>query len=120
MLLKEFFGKTLNSTSPVEKESKRKVDHDDLFWYIIDHDKLHKDHFFPIAKKVKELDECTPEMVLELYMPMVKKGCKEYYAERKLKGKLGKIFDKELLEDLCHKLHDHYFEDVKKDRYNLG
>lgn len=121
MLLNEFFGKPINAVSNVDKDNRnKKVDSDDLFWYIVDHDRLHKDYFFPIAKKLKTLKECGPEMVLELYMPMVEKGCREYYEDKKLTGRLGKLFDQEMREELCQRLHDHFYEDIKKDTYKLG
>jgi hypothetical protein len=121
MILKEFFSKSVNiSANQKGRDSKNQINKDDLFWYILDHDRLHKDYFFPIAKKIKKLDSCSPEKILELYMPMVKKGCKEYYSEKKLNGHLGKIFSEEVREELCHKLHNHYFDDIKKNKYNLG
>jgi hypothetical protein len=120
MLLNEFFGKSVTVTNKVDKDDGNSVKLDDLFWYIIDHDKLHKDYFFPIAKKIKKLKECTPEIILELYMPMVNKGCKEYYAAKKMHGKLGKIFKKDMREEMCQRLHDHFYDDVNKDKYNLG
>ena len=55
-----------------------------------------------------------------MYMPMVIKGCKEYYHDNELKGKLGTEFSKEMRDDMCHRLHDHYREDIKKDKYKLG
>lgn len=121
MKLTEFFNKPLD----VHKGQKYKNnnDHnieDELFWYIIDHDKLHKDYFFPIAKKLKSLKECGPEMVLELYMPMVVKGCKEFHHDQEMKEKLGKVFPLDLREALCHRLHDHYRDDVHTDKYKLG
>jgi len=57
---------------------------------------------------------------LEMYMPMVIKGCKEYYHDKELKGKLGKEFPEEMRDDMCHRLHDHYREDIEKDQYKLG
>jgi len=120
MLLNEFFGKSMNVKTELDNDADKNVKLDNLFWYIIDHNKLHKDYFFPIARKIKKLPEVTPEMAIELYMPMVKKGCKEYYESQKLQGKLGKLFDKEMREELCQKLHDHFYDDVVKDKYKLG
>ena len=121
MLLTEFFNKPLD----VYKDKKQgKQDdgnlEDELFWYILDHDKLHKDYFFPIAKKMKNIKECTPELILETYMPMVMKGCKEFYNEKKMDGRLGKVFPKKLREGLCHRLHDHCHEDIRTGKYKLG
>lgn len=121
MLLNEFFSKQLNASSKVDSNNKNKeLDTDDLFWYIVDHDKIHKEYFFPIANKVKHLKECGTDMVLELYMPMVKKGCQEYYHDKKLEGRIDKLFDRELREELCEKLHNHFYDDIKKDVYKLG
>ena len=121
MKLFEFFNKPIgvHQDQKYKNNTDDKID-DELFWYIIDHDRLHKDYFFPIANKVKKLKECSPEMVLELYMPMVVKGCKEFYHDKQLEGKLSKTFPLKFREDLCHRLHDHYYTDVQKDKYKLG
>jgi hypothetical protein len=124
MLLKEFFGPAIKAGNKMlDSKEKSSEQNDDLFWYILDHDKLHKDYFLPLAQKIKKqhnenkLDrtKCSQE-----FMPMVEKGCMEYYNKKKLTGKLGKIFPKELREDLCEKLFDHYYEDILKDSYSLG
>ena len=84
---------------------------DDLFWYILDHDKLHKDYFFPIAKKIKKLKECDDTMVYEMFMPMVVK---------EMKGKMGERFPVKMREGLCKRMYDHYRDDINKDRYKIG
>jgi len=106
--------------SKKDGDVKNEINHDDLFWFMLDHDKLHKDYFFPIARQLKNRDGCSPEKVLELYMPMVKKGCKEYYSDKKMNGNLAKLFPRDLREEMCHRLHDHYFDDIKNEKYNLG
>lgn len=116
MRLNEFFGNyNISSTS----EDKSQDNSDDLFWYIVDHDKIHKDYFIPIAKKLKNIAECGQDEVYELFMPMVNKGCKEYYTSKKLQGKLSKQFPKQLRETLCQRLYDHYHEDILKNKYKL-
>ncbi len=120
MLLKEFFSKALEFQSTLKNNQDHNLNKDDLFWYIIDHDKLHKDYFFPAAKEIQKLKECGPGQVLELFMPMVKKGCKEYYAYKELKGKLGKNFPLEIREEICQRLYDHYKEDILKEKYKIG
>ena len=123
MLLNEFFGKPIDPIKDLKKNKDDRNIDDDLFWFIIDHDKLHKDYFHPVAKKIhhshnnNQLDK--EEMVKE-FMPMVKKGCTEYYHHKKMTGKLGKIFHEELRKDMCERLFDHYKEDIIKDSYKIG
>ena len=124
MLLKEFFGRAIQVGKEADKKYKeQESQNDDLFWYILDHDKLHKDYLIPLARKIKKrqlensLDKAS---CINEFMPMVNKGCVEYYQHKKLKGKLGKLFPKQLREDLCERLYDHYFDDIIKDHYNLG
>jgi hypothetical protein len=121
MLLKEFFGKAINIGKKGDKEQESKSD--DLFWYIVDHDKLHKDYFLPLAQKIKKQhNEGVQDRNLAVmeFMPMVNKGCKEYYIKTEMKGKLGKLFPEELRKDLAERLYDHYNEDIIKDCYSLG
>jgi hypothetical protein len=123
MLLKEFFGKPVDMYKEMSKNREDKSIQDDLFWYIIDHDKLHKDFFHPVAVKLKKANKdgkIDKEEMCDAFMPMVEKGCKEYYSHKKLSGRLGKVFSKELRQDMCERLYDHYREDIVKDKYKLG
>lgn len=123
MLLNEFFGKAIDVTKEMSKNNDDKEMHDDLFWYILDHDKLHKDYFMHIAKKMKQQsmkEELDKAQCIKEFLPMVKKGCMEYYQHKKMKGYPEKIFPKELQKELCEKLFDHYREDIVKDKYKLG
>lgn len=121
MILKEFFSKPLDiSSNQKYRDIKKTVKADDLFWHMIDDDRLYKEYFFPIGKKLKSLDGCEPETIIEMFMPMVKDGCVEFYKKNKLEGKLAKLFPKDLREELCHRLYDHYIDDVKSGKYNLG
>lgn len=123
MKLFEFFGRSLNVDKPSQDKKGDQQQDNDLFWFILDHDKLHKDYFIPIAKKIKKshkTESYDKAGIVSEFMPMVEKGCKEYYIKNKMHGKLGKVFPKELREELCEKLYDHYYEDIIKDCYNLG
>ena len=120
MKLVEFFNKPIEIKPKGQANNSLEDHQDELFWYIVDHDKLHKDYFFPIAKKVSKLKECGTPMVLELYMPMVNKGCKEFYHHHKLNGRLGKLFPIEMREEMCQRLHDHYKDDISAGKYKLG
>lgn len=121
MLLNEFFGKNIDPVKDLNKDRKDKNIGDDLFWYIVDHDKLHKDFFFPIATKIaKQKDKSNREELSKDFLPMVLKGCKEYYEHKKLKGHLGNVFSKELRQDMCERLLDHYREDIVNGKYKIG
>ena len=125
MLLNEFFGKAIDAkkgSTPDRNDGEEKM-HDELFWFILDHDKLHKDYFHPLAVKIKrqlESKNLDKEECVGSFMPMVERGCKEFYTKKKMTGRLGKLFPLELREDLCERLFDHYKEDIMKDHYKLG
>lgn len=123
MLLKEFFGKSIDPIKQLKGDNDDKNISDELFWFILDHDRLHKDFFHPIAVKIRkecEKPEFDKEGLVMEFMPMVKKGCKEFYLEKKMEGKLGKLFSEELRKDICERLYDHYREDILKDKYKIG
>jgi len=123
MLLKEFFGPAINIGKNDNKEKERTHDeHNDLFYYFLDHDKLHKDFFIPIGKKMAmdyKSGNINKKKYQEAFRPMVEKGCMEYYHKNKLKGQPAKHFPKELRDDLCERLCDHYLEAVKKNEFQL-
>lgn len=119
MKLFEFFGKTLNSKQSSEKDDTA-FSKDELFWFLIDHDDLYKKYIFPIAKKIKRNKNYTQEKIVKDFLPMVNQGCLEFAREKKIIGKLSKLFPKEMREELCEKLHEHYYDDIVKDRYKLG
>jgi len=129
MLLKEFFSvpsvKDHNDFKEPGKhsdEEKAKLAND-VFWFILDHDRLHKKYFMPVAQEMyvsgKNTDISLDEYT-ECWLPMVKKGCLEYHKEHKLKGNPGKIFDKEFCKEVCERIAEKHFEDVKKNAYKLG
>jgi hypothetical protein len=123
MLLVEFFGKPINIDKELRKNRNDDTESNELFWFIIDHDQLHKDHFHPTATTIyqnhknKKLDK---ESAIKDFMPMVKKGCKEFYHKNELPGHFEDNFDKDFMEDLCERLFDHYAEDIKKNNYKIG
>lgn len=117
MKLLEFFGRTVNPKTSPDKENE-KFSKDDLFWFLVDNDNLHKTYFFPIAKKIKKQE--PRNKIIKDFLPMVNKGCLEFSKKEKILGKPSKLFPKDLREELCQKLYDHYRDDVIRDQYNLG
>lgn len=115
MKLLEFFGN--NSVHSQKSEDKSIVSTDELFEFILNSDSTFKNHYFNIAETFQKNKSFSAEEILENFMPMVKQGCREFYDKNKLTGNLGKIFNKDLREKICHKLYDHYHKDLKKKSY---
>ena len=119
----EFFGKPVDIEKEMSKERGDNGIGNDLFWFIIDHDKVHKDHFHDIAKKIHRQHKSksvNKEEIVKDFLPMVKKGCMEFYTHHKLPGRPGNHFDKELIKDLCERLFDHYKDDIIHGKYKIG
>jgi LysM repeat protein len=112
MLLTEFFGKAKQIHLKLGKDKDENKINNELLWFILDHDRLHKDYFYHLSKKLKAHED--DKSILDDIMEMVKKGCKEFYVNNKMEGKLGKLFPEELRKDVCQKLYDHYRENLKK------
>jgi hypothetical protein len=122
MFLTEFFGKSLDIKSPTDRDHDDQEIANELFQYILEHDRLHKEYFHPLAKKISRQQQNKKEnksRLVKEFMPMVEKGCKEYYHKNKLTGKLGKLFPLDMREELCDRLYDHYCDDIKRDKYKL-
>ena len=124
MFLREFFGKSVDINKEMAKNQKDQGMDNDLFWFIIDNDRLHKDFFHPIAQKIHKADKndkLDKEDLIKEFMPMVKKGCKEFDHQNKLSGHFEHNFDKELMEEMCERLYDHYREDITSGKhYKIG
>lgn len=130
MKLYEFFGninhdvdrdKEKDSFS-LGKEEQQELS-DQLFWYILDHDELHKKHFLPTAKQIKNShkeDKKEGHHDWKMWLPMVNKGCKHFYKDHQVKGDPKEIFNKKLRIDLCKRLVDHFHKDIIKGEYKLG
>lgn len=119
MKLYEFFG-TWQAKAPMDQDEPGKPSHEekdafknDLFFYILDNDDIHKKHFYEIASRVHE-DKDGDQKV---WMPMVNRGCLEYYKEKHLQDDPKDLFSKEFREDLCQLLDDHFRKDVIKGEY---
>lgn len=127
MKLYEFFGNIKHDTNPnadsdTFKKEEEKALADQLFWFIIDNDKLHKEEFLPLAKKIKaaaKADKKESGHDWKLWMPMVKKGCEEFYKRHDVQGHPNDVFNKEFREDLCKRLADHSHKDIVKGEYKI-
>jgi hypothetical protein len=124
MKLYEFFGRPVNLGKKENNSEQDISDHkDELFWYILDHDKLHKDHAIPLLVKMtrdKKAGKLNRSESISSMRPIVEKGCMEFYHKKEMKGKPAKHFPKDLRDDLCERLCDHYLEAINKNEFQLG
>jgi hypothetical protein len=123
MKLLEFFGKPVDINKEMSKDREDSKLGDDLFWFIVDHDRLHKDFFHPIAVKIhraQKANKLDKAEIVKDFMPMVIKGSKEFFRKNKMLGNIKETFPKELRKDVCEKLFDHYREDIIKGKYKIG
>ena len=122
MKLFEFFGsmnvsghdpRDTNQDGKLSREEKEQFKND-LFFSIIDNDDIHKKHFYDVTETIFKDKECNEEV----WMPVVKRGCMEFYREKDLKQDPKDLFTQEVQEELCKMLDDHYRKDVLKGEYH--
>jgi hypothetical protein len=121
MKLYEFFGNYKFNTDKNNQEDNQLRDEglaDQVFEYIVNNDNLQKQEFFPIAEKI--FREATKEQTPGIWLPMVNRGCMEYYKQEGMKDNPNKIFTKEMRKELCNKMAEHYQPDILKGTYQLG
>ena len=130
MKLYEFFGnierdldKDDRAPDNLKLEKEQELS-DNLFWFILDHTDLHKEFFMPIAKKLKKIyDSKSKKDDLhdwKVWMPMVNKGCIQFYKKHQMIEDPNDVFNKNLRIDICKRLTDHYHQDIVKDEHKLG
>ncbi len=109
MLLREFFGNTLKVN---DDDTPDKSVSNDVFWFILDHDKMHKDYAVPMISRIKKQKNFSETDVIKNFMPLVNKGCKEFYMKNDMTGHLKKVFPKSLRMELCNQLYNHYCDSI--------
>lgn len=127
MKLLEFFSVSkLDDEHSNRQDNEPKIDKermfDDLYWFILDHDSLHKTYFLPIARKIdakrksKGFDKST---YIKKFLPMINKGCMLFYKEKSLEGDPKDIFSKSLRKDLCHRILNQSYDDICRGEYKI-
>ena len=129
MKLYEFFNVPVDNKAkkfpnyPGEDQEEKEKMADEVFWYIIDNDALHKEYSLPFLRDVKSQvnsPNFNKTRFAKQWVPMVKKGCHLFYKHKKLKGDPKDIFDTEMIEDLCKRLGDKFFQEIQKTEYHIG
>jgi hypothetical protein len=134
MKLYEFFGGPAYGSNKKDKKDPRdelagRTSHDDekmaddLYWYILDHDSLHKEHFLPLAREISQKmknKSFDHEKYTKKWMPMVEKACMEFYKKNKMTRDPKDIFPLEMRQGLCQRLADQHHRDIESGEYKLG
>jgi hypothetical protein len=120
MKLFEFFGsfettdpRDQNKDGEISREEKDKF-RDDVYFYILDHDDLHKKYFFEICDHILKDKKCDHNV----WMPLVNQGCIKFHRENQIKEDPKDIFSKEFREELCEMIDEHYRKDILKGVYH--
>jgi hypothetical protein len=128
MKLLEFFGKPLEITKDSERDYDGENDHlepeerehllSDVYEYILNDDMLHKKFFLPVARTIHR--NPAKQHSHDMWLPMINKGCMEFYKEKKLLGDPVDLFTKEFREQLCKKCADECQKHILMGEFNLG
>jgi hypothetical protein len=123
MLLNEFFGSfDPNKAKNEEDKQKKKINEDDLleaiFEYILNNDKLHKEQFVPVAQTI--LRNPTSEHKANIWLPLVNKGCMEFYHQNKMIEDPISLFNKEFRKKMCERFSTACNRDILKGEFDLG
>ena len=98
---------------------------DEIYWFILDDDELHKEYFIPLASDIAALqkaDKFNHNAFIKKWLPMVNAACLKYYKEHgeELSGDPDDLFPIEMRKALCQRLADQHHTDISKDEYQLG
>lgn len=128
MKLFEFFNippeeKTQNKPgslrpSPEELEQMK----DNVFWFIVDQDDLHKNYMLPLIKKygseIKDHNLDRNRFEKE-WLPMINKGCGMYHKENELTMNPAELYN-DLKDDLAKRFVEKIISDIQDDAYSIG
>lgn len=106
----------------ISAEEKQKMA-DNVFWFILDNDSLHKEYVLPYISDLKNQltsPDFNREKFSKYWAPMVNKGCNLFHRKEKLTKNPDKLFDDNLKRDICKKLTDKFIDEVKNDMYFIG
>jgi len=122
MLLNEFFGAFDPLGQKKEDKKEKKYEESELseaiFEFILNHDRLHKEQFLPIAQKISR--HPTTNHNAHIWLPLVNKGCMEFYHHHKMKEDATKLFHEEFRKKMCEKISSACNKDILKGSFELG
>jgi hypothetical protein len=127
MKLFEFFNVPIDKDSKPKKIGTSDIDKqklsDEVFWFILDNDALHKEFVLPFVSQLKDTitsADFNKERFSKMWAPMVAKGCNLYHKKEKLKDNPKSLFDQELKDGLCQQISDKFIEEFQENIYQVG
>jgi hypothetical protein len=98
---------------------------DEVYWYMLDDDNLHKEYFIPLAYDIKALqkaDKFNHNEFVNKWLPLVNAACTKFYKENKeeLPGDPADLFSLDMRKMLCQRLSDQHHTDIENDEYKVG
>ena len=128
MKLYEFFNVPVDKKqkydphhADISVEEKQKMA-DEVFWFILDHDELHKEFVLPFIQELKNQitsPNFNKDRFTKMWMPMVSKGCKLFHKKHKLKKNPTDLFDEEMRKGLCKSVGDKFIKEIEDDIYSV-
>jgi hypothetical protein len=130
MKLYEFFGVHTYETNQESKDdlTGKTADQeeklaDEIYWFILDDDDLHKEYFIPLAKEINQKISSSNfdrKSYIKKWLPMVNKGCMKFYKKKEMTEDPNDTFTKEMRRGLCERLAEQFIDDIEKGEYKLG
>jgi hypothetical protein len=123
MLLNEFFGNyNAGGAKNEDEKNKKKYEEaelaDAIYEFILHNDKLHKEQFIPIAQKIHR--NPTQKHKSDIWLPLVTKGCMEFYHHNKMMEDPVKMFNEKFRFDLCELFANECNKHILKGDFDLG
>lgn len=95
---------------------------DDIFWFIVDQDDLHKNYILPLINKygsqIKDHNLDRNRFEKE-WLPMINKGCGLYHKEHELKMNPAELYN-DIKDDLAKRFVEKCISDVEENAYLIG
>lgn len=123
MLLNEFFG--MYNPSGQKKDNERKEQEFDenklaemVYEFIINNDRLHKEEFLPVAQRMHR--HPTSEHNAKMWLPMVNKGCMDFYHQNHMTEDPKQLFHKKFRKEMCEKIANECNKQILRGDFQLG
>jgi len=125
MKLFEFFNVPKQEKSRVDNQGNQPDDQeltDQLFWFIIDNDELHKRHVLPFVKNYRQQimnKKYSRDKFKKYLVPMIDRGCDLFLKDKKLTKNPSKLFNNELRDSICSRVLDEIIASIQNDAVNI-